>query len=815
MLWSVVQDARYSTKMLRRNPGFALTAVLTLALGIGLNTTLFTALNAVAFHPLPVRDGDRLVRLERWFASEGRGDIQFAFSEAEQRYLAAQGSALTELIAAGWPRRVAEAGGERPLVQFVSPNYFAALGVVPAAGGLFGPAADASATGVVLSHGFWKRRYDGDPSIAGRTIALNGAAFTILGVTPASFVGTANPPAVPDLWAPIAAEERTGAARALVRRFQLLGHVRSGVTIRAAEAQLSALAHPLAERFYQRSDDRPDPERASYFGETNDPRFGACGRDHGDRRSHPPHRLRQPGEHAPRARHDAPDEIGMRLALGASRARIVRQLLTEPPCWRFGGAGLLLSLWAARGLWLLIAEPVQMFAHGDVTPLVGLTPDARVFAFTCAASILAAATFGLLPAARASRPDLMATLKGEAALLGRGMRGAALRRWFVGGQVAVSMALLLAAGLLLRGLAASATASTGYETAHVFDVTFERGQDAAGATRTETGIAAALSRVPRLSVALADRLPLAGTWTPPMTADGPAGRIAARTLANRVSPEYFSTLGVPVVRGRAFRRDDRDAAVAIVSEAAARLFWPDQDPLGRSFTLDMNFRGQLSTFEVIGVARDVRTANLSRLDPSYVYLPLAPSGHDHLMVRAAMAPRDAAAAIRATVGAADGGLLADLQITSLDEGPLRLWKAMIRTLATFAGALALIALSLATGGVYGVVGYLAASRRHEIGVRMALGASRADVLWLVLTDGLGPVALGAMAGLSIAVILSALVRSSLSFPGTPDMLFGVSAFDLVTFGAVTAVMAFVTLVASAGPLWRATRVDPVVALRQT
>ena len=235
MVVSVLQDVRYASRMLRRSPGFAMTAVLTLALGIGLNTTLFTALNAVAFRPLPVRDGDRLVRLERWFASEGRGDIQYAFSEAEARYLAAQGTALIDLIAAGWPRRVDEAGGERPRVQFVSPNYFSVLGVVPAVGGTFGAAEDTSTSGVVLSHGFWKRRYDGDPRIAGRTITLNGAAFTIIGVTPSTFVGTANPPAVPDVWAPIAAEGRTGAARTLVRRFQLLGHVRPELTIRAAK----------------------------------------------------------------------------------------------------------------------------------------------------------------------------------------------------------------------------------------------------------------------------------------------------------------------------------------------------------------------------------------------------------------------------------------------------------------------------------------------------------------------------------------------------------------------------------------------------
>jgi predicted permease len=588
--------------------------------------------------------------------------------------------------------------------------------------------------------------------------------------------------------------------------------------MRAAEAQVGALVRPLGETFP--ADDRTTAltlERASYFGETNDPRFRAfvasimavvglvlliaCANLANMLLARATGRQK---------------EIGMRLALGASRVRIVRQLLTESVLLALAGgaAGLVLSLWAARALWLLVAEPVQVLWHGDVTPLVSLTPDARIFAFTCVVSVLAAAAFGLVPAVQASRPDLIATLKDEAALFGRRMTSSTLRRWFVGGQVAVSMALLLAAGLLLRGLVASRDASPGYDTTRVFDALYSHGADPAAAARLEARIAGALSRVPGLTVALADRMPLAGTWTPPMTADGPAGRTVARTLAGHVSPEYLSALGIPIVRGRAFRRDEAGAGVAIVSESAARLFWPGQDPLGRSFTLDMNFRGALRTFDVIAVAGDVRTANLSRIDPSYVYLPLVPSGHDHVIVRAAMAPREAAAAIRATVGAADATLLTELEVMSLEEGPVRLWKEMIGMLAGFAGTLAVIALALAMGGIYGVVAYLASARRHEIGVRMALGARRADVLWLVLIDGLGPVAAGAATGLACAFVISALVRSSLSFPGTPDVLFGVSAFDLVTFGGVTALLAVVALAASAGPLWRATRVDPVIALRQ-
>ena len=814
---SLVQDLRYALRLLRRAPGFTIAAVLTLALGIGLNTTLFTALNAVAFRPLPVREGERLVRVRRWFPSENRGDIQYAFTEPEFRYIAAQASALTDPIAAGWPVQAQEASGERVHVQFVSSNYFDVLGVVPGTGSTFG-AASASDAGVVLSDAYWRRRFGQDPRIGGRTITLNGAAFTISGVTPRSFIGTANPPGVPDVWAPMSAEGRMLAPRTLSPRYQLLGHLSPGLTRRAAEARLAPLVRPLADAF--RADDPTTAltlERATYFGETTDPRFVAfvavvmavvalilliaCAN------------LANMLLARAAARQK---EIGMRLALGASRARLVRQLLTESLLLALlgGGAGLALSIWAARLLWVLIAEPVRLFAHGDVASLVGLTPDVRIFLFTAAASVLAAAAFGLLPAMRISRPDLIATLKDDASC-GPRVTGASLRRWFVAGQVAVSMALLLAAGLLLRGLVASRHASTGYDTTRVFEVQYSRRDDPASAAQMEERIADALSRAPGLTAALVDRLPLAGTWTPPMTADGASGRIAARTFANRVSPEYFSTLGVAIVRGRGFRRDDSAAAVAVISERTARLFWPGQDPLGRSFTLDLNFRGNLAAFNVIGVARDVRTASLTRPDPSYVYLPLESGGRNHVLVRSAMAPREGVTAIRQAIGRIDPMLLHELQVTSLEDGPLRLTRSMIDVVAESAAALAVIALALAIAGIYGVVAYLTGGRRHEIGVRLALGARRGDVLRLVLIDGLSPVAFGASAGLALALALCTVLRSALAFPQTPDVLFGVSAFDAVTFGGATVLLALVTLAASAGPLWRATRVDPVIALRST
>lgn len=814
---TTIDDFRYAARQLRRAPGFTIAAVVTLAVGLGISSTIFAALDAVALRPLPVKDGTRLVRLERWFASEGRGDIQFAFSDAEARYLRAHVPAFADVIAAGWLTPVTEGSGERGRIQFVSPDYFAALGLAPIAGTI-PDAGDGTDPGVVLSYPYWVRRFQADREVAGRTITLNGVAFVIAAVAPETFIGTANPPEIPDMWAPIAAEARMGVPRTMTRRFQLLAHLRDGLSREAAQQQIRAIVTAFDQAFPSRDATvRMTLERATYFGETNDPRFQAfvvalmaavalvpliaC--------ANLANMLLARGI----GRHK---EFAMRRALGASRWRIVRHLLTENAVLALlgGAAGLGFSTWTMRLFWLFIADGVRLFAHGDVVPLAALRPDLPVFVFALVASLAAAAAFGLVPALRLSSPDLTTALKDERPLSTRTAGGMSVRRWFVGAQVAMSMALLLAAGLLLRGLVESRAATTGYDTSRVFDVQYHRNIDAARAKVSEERLVSALQQTPGLSVTLADRVPLAETWTPPIVAEGHSGRIAGRTLASRVGPEYFATLGVPLLRGRIFTRDETTAAVAVVSEGAAWKFWPGEDPIGRRFTLDTDFHGTLRAFSVIGIARDVRTANPSRVDPSFVYLPLDRSGADRLIVRAALPPVQAMAAIRRAAATIDAQLAADAQIVSLDEGPLRLWHAMSDTLAGFAGTLGVIALILALAGIYGVVAYLASLRRYEIGVRLALGARRGDIVRLVATDTMAPVCGGALVGLSFALGLSALLHSALRFPGTPDVLYGVSAFDAVTFVGVTLLVGVTAAVASAGPIQRATRVDPLIALRQ-
>jgi hypothetical protein len=291
------------------------------------------------------------------------------------------------------------------------------------------------------------------------------------------------------------------------------------------------------------------------------------------------------------------------------------------------------------------------------------------------------------------------------------------------------------------------------------------------------------------------------------------GPFAARTLANRAAAEYFSVLDVPIVRGRNFAKDEH-GDVAIISERGAALLWPGENPLGKAMTLDMDFRRNLKTFEVIGVARDVRTANLTRVDPSFVYIPVERKGGDNVLVRINGDSAGALAATREALRQIDPDLAARTQLLSVADGPMRFQRMTMTALTAVAGTLAFVALALAVAGIYGVVSYLAAARRFEIGVRMALGARPLDALRLVMLDSLRPVGIGAVVGLAGALALSAVLRSQLSFPGNPDVLFGVSAFDMSSFAGATVLLTAVALAASAGPLLRSTRVDPVIALRQ-
>ncbi len=814
ILWA---DLRYAARTLRHNPGFTVVAVLTLALGIGVNTTLFSAFNAVALKPLPVADPSSVVRLERWFEPVMNGNIQYAFSYPEYLYLRDKCRSFASLVASSWPFGV-PGESQKFRGQTVSGNYFDALGIHAALGRTF-LAEEDSAPGahpvLVLSHAFWDSDYRQDPLVLGKTLKLNGVAFTIVGVAPENFPGTAVPPEPIDFWAPIAMQSELAPGKdwrndANDRQFVLLGRIAPAASLQSAQAQAGVLMqqfgaiHIARERTVALTLQRP-----TLLGNTEDPRFLvavaalmlvvglvwliACANLANMLLARAAARQR---------------EIAVRLALGAGRGRIVRQLLTESTLLALigGATGLLLSTWSAKLLWL---EIQYTFLGRTVGALgVSLAPDLVVFGYTLLLALVTGVVFGLSPALQFTRTDLTTALKQEGATFGARLSRSRFRSFLVAGQVAASMLLLVTAGLLVRGLLRSQDAKPGFETHGVYLVYANVGNELQKATATERRLYEQLQSTPEIRNVAIGASPMLGTWTPFIY----SGDTKGSTLASYASPGYFATLGIPFLRGRDFTavENQRGAPLAIVSKQTADLLWPNGDPIGKRFKLDMNWDGELKEFEVIGVVTGVRFSNLSRVDPAHVYLNPDGTRLDPILVKASAG---ALSAVRRAVAATDGNLLQSLAVVSLEDGPLRMQHALATTYAEFAALLAILAVTLAGIGIYGVMSYLVSRRIKEIGVLMALGADAGDVLRAVILQGLRPVMIGSVFGLLGAAGLSAVLHSTLSFPGSSDLLYGLPWWDPVTFLGITLFLAAIATLASAVPARRALRVDPMVVLR--
>lgn len=834
-----VRDLRYAWRVLAKSPAFTAVAVTTLALGIGVNTTLFTAFNAVALKPLPVKDSGRVVRFERWFENGSQGNGQYMFSYPEYTYYRDHARTFSALIAASWPvRAFAELpdGPETVQVQLVSENYFAGLGVSAALGRTFLPEENRTPGAnplIVLSYPFWRRQFNSDVGVVGKTVTVNGTAFTVIGVASQDFIGSGNPPQVPDSWAPAMMQAQLQPGQDWINEpgthgVEILGRLNGGVTRAKAQAEVNLLGSQLSRAFPEK--DRTiglTIELATLFGETNDIRFQefaallmavvglvlliACANLANMLLARAAGRQK---------------EIGVRLALGAGRGRLIQQLLTESLLLGLMGgmAGLLLSIWASRGLWAFLEQTIQAFLQSRSALTVPVTPDIRVFAYTLLLSLVTSVVFGLAPALQSSKIDLAAAIKDEPGVLGHQLRRSRLRGFLVAVQVAVSMILLVAAGLLLRGLARSRGIDTGYDTRTAFMVLFNHGAN--GIMLQQRGMERLRTLPGVKGVAAVDNFPMGGTRTPPVVVEGSSASAASvprRTLANRVSPEYFDTLGVPIVYGRNFTREesDRMAAVAVISESAARRFWPGLNPIGRRFKLDLNFRNKYSEFEVIGVAKDVRTAQISRVDPAFVYLTNSPVVRlsdttvqlSNILIRTQGDTKNALAAVRAMFETLDRRVLPSVSLVSLEDGPLQLQRLLVQVGAWFALALAGLALALASVGIYGVMSYLVSQRVKEIGIHMALGATSSELCKLFIRGGLRPVFVGAGVGLAGAAAVSAILRATLAFPGTPDMLFGANPLDPIVLLGLTVFLALVASLASYLPVRRALRVDPTVVLR--
>lgn len=832
------QDLRHACRTFARNPGFTLLAIVTLAAGIGVNTTLFTAYDAVALKPLPVADPARVVRLERWFVHGWLGDMQYGFSWPEYLYCSEHQDAFSNLIATSSPVHVLAQlpGGHQPAQlktlqgQMVSGNYFRSFGVDTKLGRSFGPDEDHAPGAnpvIVISYPFWQRMFHGDPKAVGSLLRINGTAYSIVGVAPQEFTGTGLLPQVPDFWAPISMQAQLVPGQDWLNqpadyRFEILGRLRPGVGLERAESETAALIHQFSTTYITREPTRTVTlQHTAFFGNTEDPRFQAgvaalmlivamvlfvaC--------ANIANMLLARG--AARQR-----EISVRLALGASRARVMRLLVTESVLLSLMGGvtGLALSLVASKLLRLVVTQILTTQLGSDFAFSLNLNPDVRVLAYALVLSVIAGVVFGLSPALQFTKPEMATSLRDESTSFGLHIRRSYLRSLLIGGQVAASMLLLTCSGLLVRGLSRSQNVDPGFNTRQVFLLLGDYGDNPTTSVARFRRVVSRLEETPEVASVGYGRGPMMGTWTPPIVVRKPRaveGIERGRTLASYASQNYLKTLGIPLLRGRDFTRQESTtgAQVAVISEAAARLFWPAEDPLGKHFQLDLHFTGKLTDFEVIGVAKDVRFSSLTRIDPAHVYLAPDPTATYPILLNVGGSQQAALAAVWKVMSRLDPNLLPDLSLWNTETMLVHPQRTLARVMAMFASGLALLAVLLAGVGIYGVMAYVVSQRTKEIGIQMALGADSSDVLRSVALWGLKPVVAGMILGLACGAAASAMLHSTLSFPGSSDFLYGVRFYDPWTFVGISCFLVLVSLMASLIPAMKAVRIDPMVALR--
>lgn len=806
----MLADLRLALRQLARSPGFTFAAVASLALGLGATATVLCWLNHLVNRPLSgVADQQELAML---VSNQGGGNV----SVPDLDDFVAQGGVFAgALVAMPTPASLA-VGRQAEWVnaEIISAHAFDLLGVKPVLGRAFLPGEDRKAGAspvLIISERLWRRRFGGAASVIGRTVELNRHAFTIVGVAPASFLGTV-PPRITDAWAPASMiwEVRNQGTGFLTQRswrgWLNLARLRPGVSVAQAQAAVDALGARLATAYPNTNRDvrhRVVPlsgcpwSAAAVVGPVLRLLLVVCGgvllivaanvaslllaRAVGRRK-----------------------EIAIRLSAGASRARLIRQLLTESVLLALLGGlgGLVLASWAIDLLPLLLVEPSPDLA-------LQFSLDGRIAALTLVLALVTGVAFGLLPAWQASQTDLNEVLK-ECSRGTAGSRSAQrARRLLVVGEIALALVLLIGAGLCLRGLAGARRVDFGFKPDHVLLGEMRIGMN--GYTQ-ETGpkfyrqLRERLAALPSVEeAALASWIPLGlsgckGTGVQVAGYVRPPNENATYEFAI-VSPRYFAAMRIPLVAGRDFTdRDDTSAPpVAIVNEAFAQRFWPGQDPLGRKF------RSGGAEFTIVGLARTGKYNRLNEPPSCFFYVPYQRGVPDldlGLCVRTRGDPLAAVPAIRQAVAAVDPGV--DVLgfkplATHVEAVFFAQWVASL--LLTLLGG---IALALAALGVYAVMAFAVNQRTQEFGVRMALGASVGQVLWLVVRQGLALTGAGVAAGVVLAFGLTHLLAS---------FLYGTSPFDPVTFAAVAAVLGLVALLASCLPAWRATRVNPMEALR--
>ena len=805
-LEDLAQDLRYAFRGLRKHRGFTAVAVITLALGVGANTAIFTVINTVLLRPLPYEQPDRLVVLMETLSGEPGGVSYPNYVDWRT-----QSSALENIVAVRLRESFNLTGSgesERLQARLVSANFLATLGIQPIRGRDFVASDDqpGAAPVAIISHALWQRRFGGDETIIGKQLALSGQQFTVIGITPPNFQYAQDA----DVNVPIGLSADRFKLRGKDPGIIAFARLKPGASIASANADLNTIAARLEQQYPDTNTGRRvrlESLRESVVGDIRPTLLtllGAVGfvlliacanvanllltRSAGRQR-----------------------EMAIRTALGAGRMRILRQLFTESTVLALAGGvvGLLLAIWGTK----LIAS----YTPEGIPRINELAIDARVLLFTLGASLVTGIFFGLAPALQSADTNLTETLKEGERNSSRGHNRAG--SLLVISEVALTLVLLVGAGLLVKSFWRLSQVNPGFNPENVLAMQISvsaRPEEGARVNNFLTDLQSRVQALPGVqATSVSNGLPFEGANFPPFTIEGqppPAPGQDSNGILYMVSADYFKTMGIELVRGRLFSaQDTREAPpVALIDEVFARQYFPNQEPLGQRFKLNVP---NAETHEIVGIVRHVehaglegQTANTAEFYFNFDQIPIATLPRYvrrvNVLVRTTVEPLSLAGPVRNQIAALDKDQ-AVFNVRTMDQAVSRSVAARRFTMILLA-VFAVLALVLAAIGIYGVISYSVAQRTREVGIRMALGARPSDVIKLVVRDGLTLVMIGVGIGLAAAFALTRLMTT---------LLFGVTPTDAFTYATVALALILVALIACCIPARRATKVDPLVALR--